>query len=266
MASTPFCMTPTRWPTSGASATEDLGLGLGDEEARLDGRRGAALESRAGARPRAGTARTWASADRRRTASTWPNPTSQKSTTRRREPGHVEVLRHRPGEGHRRADALLRHHLLAPSAPGAGCGSTAGSAPRRAAGRAGWRRGRMPGSIGITQVCSHHWRQGRDVATVVRMIDEAAQPHPVRAGELAQDVERPHLVALVGRIGDAVREVEERRPAVLAPPYPRLRTMCGPSRLATPIGRRFQRAMKARYLGFIGLFCGMLSRLYRRYS
>jgi hypothetical protein len=43
--------------------------------------------------------------------------------------------------------------------------------------------------------------------------------------------------------------------------HPRLLTMCGPRRLAMPIGRRFHSAMNARYLGFAGLFCGTVSRL-----
>ena len=47
---------------------------------------------------------------------------------------------------------------------------------------------------------------------------------------------------------------------------PRLRTRLGPRRLATPMGKRRHKAMKALYLGFRGLFWGTASRLKRRYS
>ena len=49
--------------------------------------------------------------------------------------------------------------------------------------------------------------------------------------------------------------------AVLSSFQPRWRTMCGPSALARRNGSRRHIAMKARYFGFSGLFCGILSRL-----
>ena len=40
-------------------------------------------------------------------------------------------------------------------------------------------------------------------------------------------------------------------------PYPRLRTIDGPSALTTGRGRRRHKPITARYFGFDGLFCGM---------
>ena len=49
-------------------------------------------------------------------------------------------------------------------------------------------------------------------------------------------------------------------------PYPRLRTMNGPSQFAMPTGKRRHPSINSRYLALEGLFCGMLSRRYRQYS
>ncbi len=44
---------------------------------------------------------------------------------------------------------------------------------------------------------------------VVRIVDESTEMHAVACGEVAQQVERADLVALVGRIRNAVREEQQ---------------------------------------------------------
>jgi hypothetical protein len=107
--------------------------------------------------------------------------------------------------------------------------------------------------------------QGRSAGRccdIVRVVDEGAQVHPVPL-PVAQQVVRAHLVALVGRVRQAVHQVQEL-PCRAA--QPRLRTMNGPSQLASPMGMRRQVSISSLYLALDGLFCGTASRLYRQYS
>jgi fructoselysine-6-P-deglycase FrlB-like protein len=96
--------------------------------------------------------------------------------------------------------------------------------------------------------------QRRHVLPVRRIIDESAEKHAVAAGEVPQKVIGAHLVALVGRVREPMREKEQRFH------QPRLLTRCGPMRFATEMGRWRQSAMSARYFGLSGLFSGMLER------
>ena len=84
-------------------------------------------------------------------------------------------------------------------------------------------------------------RSTGDMLRVGRVVDEAAEMDAMRARQMRSMCHDADLVALVGRIGDAVRQ--EQQVAHRAQPSPR--TIGGPSRLATGSGRRFQAAMKA---------------------
>ncbi len=88
---------------------------------------------------------------------------------------------------------------------------------------------------------------------VGRVVDEAADMQPVRAGEMPQHVPRADLLALLGRIGKAV--AEEQQVAASAQPTPR--TISGPTAFATGSGSRFQAAMNSRYFGLSGLWSGI---------
>ena len=90
---------------------------------------------------------------------------------------------------------------------------------------------------------------------VRRIVDEAAEMDAMRARQIAENVPGTDLVALVGRIGDAVRQ--EQQIAHRAQPSPR--TIGGPSRLATASGRRFHAAMNSRYFGLSGLWSGIVA-------
>ncbi len=85
---------------------------------------------------------------------------------------------------------------------------------------------------------------------VVRLVDEAAEMHAMRRRQMQQHVPGADLLALVGRIGNAVRQEQQI-------PHPAPRTTSGPSRLATGSGSRFQPAMNSRYFGFSGLWSGI---------
>ena len=90
------------------------------------------------------------------------------------------------------------------------------------------------------------------VRPVGRIVDQAAEMHVVPLAQPVQDVQRPYLLALDRRIGQALRQEQERWPA-----HPRPRTKGGPSRLASASGRRFQAAMNSRYFGLSGLWSGI---------
>ena len=79
------------------------------------------------------------------------------------------------------------------------------------------------------------------------------QCFPPQRPLLAQDGHGPERVAAVQR-KRVIKDVQNAHGH-----QPRFRTIIGPSRLARPIGRRRHSAMKARYFGFIGLFCGIAS-------
>ena len=87
--------------------------------------------------------------------------------------------------------------------------------------------------------------QGIKVLLVRRVVDEGAQEHAVALLQVAQQVVGAHLVALVGRVRHAVHQVQQvcHRPY----PQPRLRTMCGPSQLATGNGSRRQASIISRW-------------------
>jgi hypothetical protein len=106
-----------------------------------------------------------------------------------------------------------------------------------------------------------HRRQRGHVNPVGRIVDEGAKVQLVARGEVAQQVVRTDLVALVRRKRNAVAQKQQRLHV-----HPRLRTMPGPSAFATARGRRCQTAISARYFGLVGLFCGMASRLSSAYS
>ncbi len=93
----------------------------------------------------------------------------------------------------------------------------------------------------------------REMLAIGWIVDEAAEMDAMRARQVAEDVPGTDLVALVGRIGDAVRQ--EQQVAHHAQPSPR--TIGGPSRLATASGSRFQAAMNSRYFGLSGLWSGI---------
>ncbi len=95
-----------------------------------------------------------------------------------------------------------------------------------------------------------------DELLVVRVVDEGPEKNPVLGRQVLEQVVGADLVALVRRVGQAMDEVED-----VGHGQPRLRTMCGPSQLARPIGMRRQASMNSLYLALFGLFCGMLSRL-----
>ena len=69
--------------------------------------------------------------------------------------------------------------------------------------------------VGTAQDSMHQWLNVTLIAggglVVVGVIDKGAEKDAVRARKLAQDVEGAQLVALVGRIGDAVHQVQNRR-------------------------------------------------------
>ncbi len=116
----------------------------------------------------------------------------------------------------------------------------------------------------------HHFRrsavlgQSRDVLEVRRVVDEGSEVNAIARRQVLEQVERTHLVALVRRKGDAMREKEQRFHVVRD--QPRLRTMCGPSALAAGRGKRRHSAMNARYFGLSGLFCGTSARVSSWYS
>ncbi len=105
----------------------------------------------------------------------------------------------------------------------------------------------------VDAVASHLIEKSR----VRRIVDEGAEEEPMPLGQMLHQVEGAHLVALVGRIGQAVDEIQQVGHAV----QPRLRTISGPSRLATQSGRRRHVAISSLYFGLFGLFCGIASRL-----
>jgi hypothetical protein len=63
----------------------------------------------------------------------------------------------------------------------------------------------QPGEVGVGAERARRV----DVPPVGVIVDEGAEVHPVARGEVAQHVVRTHLVALVRRKGDPVREVEQ---------------------------------------------------------
>ena len=95
---------------------------------------------------------------------------------------------------------------------------------------------------------------------VRRIVNEAAEMDAMGARQVAEDVPRTDLVALVRRIGDAVRQKQQIAHGVQPSP----RTIGGPSRLATGSGRRFQAAMNSRYFGLSGLWSGIVAPGARR--
>ncbi len=92
-----------------------------------------------------------------------------------------------------------------------------------------------------------------EMLLVRRIVDEAAEMNAMRARQIAEDVPGTDLVALVRRIGNAVRQEQQIAHGVQPSP----RTIGGPSRLATDSGRRFQAAMNSRYFGLSGLWSGI---------
>jgi len=103
---------------------------------------------------------------------------------------------------------------------------------------------------------------GGQMRQVVGVINESAQKHLMLPDQVLEQVVGAHFVALVGRVGQPVYQVKQfahRRC------YPRWRTTNGPSQLASASGRRCQTAIMSLNLALLGLFCGMLSRLYRQY-
>lgn len=102
--------------------------------------------------------------------------------------------------------------------------------------------------------------QLREMHLVRGIIDETSEVHAMRAREVTKDVPRADLVALVGREGDPMCEVEKILHAVQPSP----RTIGGPSRFAIGSGKRFQAAMNSRYFGLSGLWSGIVAPGARR--
>ena len=99
-----------------------------------------------------------------------------------------------------------------------------------------------------------------EMLAVHRIVDETAEMYAMRARQVTEDVPRTDLVALVGRIGNAVRQEQQFAHGVQPSP----RTIGGPSRFATASGRRFQAAMNSRYFGLSGLLSGIVAPGARR--
>ena len=168
----------------------------------------------------------------------------------------VRVLSHRGREDHRSVDVLPAHRVPHPGfqrriSVVAQCqGFTA-----HQAGQAGQARARRVQARDMQ--IGAQGAQCVDMGFVVRVVDERAEEHPVSRHQMLEQVIRAHLVALVGRVRQAMHQVQEIGHA----DYPRLRTMNGPSQLASPIGMRRQVSISSLYLALDGLFCGIASRL-----
>ena len=171
-----------------------------------------------------------------------------------------DVLRHGRRERHRAADAVSCDRVAHP--PGQAVVAVVAERERLAREQAAQAAHARTGRADRRDVQRRAQRPERArVHAIGLVVDERAEVHGVARGEEAQQMMRANLVALVGRIRDAVREVEQRLHG-----QPRFRTMCGPSAVATPRGSRRHSAMKARYFGLAGLFCGTALKRRRRCS
>ena len=176
--------------------------------------------------------------------------------------GHAcEELRHRRRVGEDAVDRPALHQITDPA-------GERGVAQDRDAERFVARKSRQSAPPGARS------RQGGEMAfpaqgaqmlgvlPVARIVDEAPEVHHVRAGEVRQEVIGADLFALVGRIGDAMREKQDLRQS----PHPRPREIPGPSALATNRGRRRHTAIRTAYFGFSGLRLGISRVRSNRYS
>ncbi len=90
------------------------------------------------------------------------------------------------------------------------------------------------------------------VGPVVGIVDEAPQMDDVTARKVCQEVIGADLVALGGRVGDAMREKQDLRQSA----HPMPREISGPSAFARGRGRRRQSATQRAYLGLSGFTLG----------
>ena len=167
--------------------------------------------------------------------------------------------RHRRGEHHSSVDGLAGNGARDPGLQRGAAVVAQGQRlacqqPGQAA-QPGQRRLQRDGAHVGAQAAQH-----RQVLQVVRIVDEGAEVDLVAGGQVAQQVVRAHLVALVGRVRHAVHQVQQLGHGGKAG-QPRLRTSIGPSALARPMGMRRQVSISSLYLGLLGLFWGTASRL-----
>src|ERR1700723_1749931 len=90
---------------------------------------------------------------------------------------------------------------------------------------------------------------------VIGVVHETPEMHAESLRQMLEHVPGADLVALVRRVGNAVREKQQ----VAHPAQPRPRTIGGPSRLANGSGSRFQAAINSRYFGLSGLWSGIVA-------
>ena len=123
---------------------------------------------------------------------------------------------------------------------------------------------RKPGSIVLHETLDSGFRrndEGKDVSA-----DSTTRATPTAPPSSRR---KPGSIVLHETLDSGFRRNDEVRvgtSSFMRQPYPRLRTMNGPSQFATPTGKRRHPSMNSRYLALEGLFCGMLSRRYRQYS
>ena len=152
------------------------------------------------------------------------------------------VLRHRRRKHHDHVDSVAleraRHPVFQASV------LVVGQAQRLAAHQP--LQAAKPGYCG-PQFCQiqigAHRPDRRLVHRVARVIDKAAEKHPVALGQMPEHVVRAQLVALVGRKWNPVHQIQNIRHGRA---QPRLRTRIGPSQLARPAGMRRHASIRRR--------------------
>ena len=178
-----------------------------------------------------------------------------------RSPGGGRILGHGGRENNRGVNFLAGHGA---GHPGLHAGVAVVTQAQRLAGE----HAPQTAQLGSAWRESGHMQAGTqatnraDMLLIVGVVHKSTQEHPVPLRKVLEQVVRTHLVALVGGVRQAVHQVKQ----VGQGSQPRLRTMYGPSQLASPIGMRRQVAISSLYFALEGLFCGTASRLYRQYS
>jgi hypothetical protein len=122
----------------------------------------------------------------------------------------LEVLGHRRGEDHPAADRPPREELVDPSAH---CSVAVVGKGQRLPGHQTDQTARRGGPLAqrkhehLAAVASG--LQGVHILPVVIVVDERADVHNETSCETPQQMKRPDLVALVGRVRDAVRKEQQ---------------------------------------------------------
>ena len=91
------------------------------------------------------------------------------------------------------------------------------------------------------------------VDLVIRIVNECTEVDAVLFCQMPEQIERAHLVTLIGWVGQTVHQIKN----VCHADQPRFRTMKGPRKFASARGMRRQAAIISLYLGLLGLFRGM---------